>query len=251
MYMNYFKGEQYMFCTKCGAKNPEDATFCYKCGNEMYLNPESPSDMPADDKKETYTTIFGNEYTIEDESEEEKDINTFNEVSDNKTNPLSSFWGDIINFNGKMSRYDFWSATIVMAAVNIILLAICGYINSMLLWYFYDLFFLIATLSASVRRLHDINKSGAYVLLNLIPLVGQVILLIMLLQKGKAKSYSEAWWSGLFAASTLLLLLGGVYVVTTAYEYYQEQQELQEYRDDLDKSINDLENNSYDSDYDY
>ena len=185
MYMNYFKGEQYMFCTKCGAKNPEDATFCYKCGNEMYLNPESPSDMPADDKKETYTTIFGNEYTIEDESEEEKDINTFNEVSDNKTNPLSSFWGDIINFNGKMSRYDFWSATIVMAAVNIILLAICGYINSMLLWYFYDLFFLIATLSASVRRLHDINKSGAYVLLNLIPLVGQVALLIMLLQENE------------------------------------------------------------------
>ena len=174
-----------MFCTKCGAKNPEDATFCYKCGNEMYLNPESPSDMPTDDKKETYTTIFGNEYTIEDELEEEKDINTFNEVSDNKTNPLSSFWGDIINFNGKMSRYDFWSATIVMVAVNIILLAICGYINSMLLWYFYDLFFLIATLSASVRRLHDINKSGAYVLLNLIPLVGQVALLIMLLQENE------------------------------------------------------------------
>lgn len=24
-----------MFCTKCGAKNPENATFCYKCGNEM------------------------------------------------------------------------------------------------------------------------------------------------------------------------------------------------------------------------
>ena len=24
-----------MFCTKCGAKNPEDATFCYKCGGEM------------------------------------------------------------------------------------------------------------------------------------------------------------------------------------------------------------------------
>lgn len=27
-----------MFCTKCGAKNPEDATFCYKCGNEMYTD---------------------------------------------------------------------------------------------------------------------------------------------------------------------------------------------------------------------
>ena len=27
-----------MFCTKCGAKNPEDATFCYKCGNELENN---------------------------------------------------------------------------------------------------------------------------------------------------------------------------------------------------------------------
>ncbi|WP_225357197.1 zinc ribbon domain-containing protein [Ligilactobacillus salivarius] len=24
-----------MFCTKCGAENPEDAKFCFKCGNEM------------------------------------------------------------------------------------------------------------------------------------------------------------------------------------------------------------------------
>lgn len=25
-----------MFCTKCGVKNPADANFCYKCGNELY-----------------------------------------------------------------------------------------------------------------------------------------------------------------------------------------------------------------------
>lgn len=33
-----------MFCTKCGAKNPEDATFCYKCGNEMYKTSDNLSD---------------------------------------------------------------------------------------------------------------------------------------------------------------------------------------------------------------
>jgi len=33
-----------MFCTKCGAKNPEDATFCYKCGNEIYKTIEKLSD---------------------------------------------------------------------------------------------------------------------------------------------------------------------------------------------------------------
>ena len=60
MYMNYFKGEQHMFCTKCGTKNPEDAKFCYKCGNEIYKtierlsdnSPESPSvDFSSDNKK--------------------------------------------------------------------------------------------------------------------------------------------------------------------------------------------------------
>lgn len=35
MYIIHIQGEIGMFCTKCGAKNPEDATFCYKCGNEM------------------------------------------------------------------------------------------------------------------------------------------------------------------------------------------------------------------------
>ena len=33
--MNYFKGEQHIFCTKCGAENPEDAKFCFKCDNGM------------------------------------------------------------------------------------------------------------------------------------------------------------------------------------------------------------------------
>lgn len=35
MYIIHIQGEIGMFCTKCGAKNPEDATFCYKCGNEI------------------------------------------------------------------------------------------------------------------------------------------------------------------------------------------------------------------------
>ena len=31
-----------------------------------------------------------------------------------------------------------------------------------------------------IRRLHDTNKSGAYILVILIPIVGQIVLLIML-----------------------------------------------------------------------
>ena len=157
MYMNYFKGEQYMFCTKCGAKNPEDAKFCFKCGNEIYVEKTKP-------------IVDGTTVTTDGAVAEE-------------VNPLIDFWTNIINFEGKMNRHNFWVAVFVMALINIVIVSVSYGTEAMLLWYFYDLFFLIATLSASVRRLHDINKSGAYVLLNLIPLVGQVILLIMLLQE--------------------------------------------------------------------
>ena len=155
--MNYFKGEQYMFCTKCGAKNPEDAKFCFKCGNEIYVEKTKP-------------IVDGTTVTTDGTVAEE-------------VNPLIDFWTNIINFEGKMNRHNFWVAVFVMALINIVIVSVSYGTEAMILWYLYDLFFLIATLSASVRRLHDINKSGAYVLLNLIPLVGQVILLIMLLQE--------------------------------------------------------------------
>lgn len=149
-----------MFCTKCGAKNPEDATFCYKCGNEMYTD-KTTSPMVDD------TTV------------------TTDEIVAEEVNPLIDFWTNIVNFEGKMNRHNFWVAVFIMVLINIVIVAVSYGTETMILWYLYDLFFLIATLSASVRRLHDINKSGAYVLLNLIPLVGQVALLIMLLQENE------------------------------------------------------------------
>jgi len=38
----------------------------------------------------------------------------------------------------------------------------------------------ILMIDATIRRLHDTNKSGAYILIGLIPVVGQIILLILL-----------------------------------------------------------------------
>ena len=137
-----------MFCTKCGLKNPVDAIFCYKCGNKLFVGENTD----------------------------------FIESGDNF---LIDFWTNIINFDGKMNKHSFWAAVLTMSIVNIIIVALLYDTNGMLLWYLYDLFFIIATLSASVRRLHDMNRSGAYILLNLIPFVGQVVLLVMLLQKMK------------------------------------------------------------------
>lgn len=49
---------------------------------------------------------------------------------------------------------------------------------------FYSLIILLPSLAAGVRRLHDKNRSGWNYLLVFIPLVGIIVLLVFLLQKG-------------------------------------------------------------------
>ena len=83
------------------------------------------------------------------------------------------------NFNGRASRSEYWwfilFQFIVGAALGLILgsgttaQVISGLVN---------LAFFLPGLGLCVRRLHDIGKSGWYVLLALIPLVGAIILII-------------------------------------------------------------------------
>ena len=47
---------------------------------------------------------------------------------------------------------------------------------------------LIPTLAVSVRRLHDIGKSGWYYLIGLVPIVGSLILLVWFCTEGERNS---------------------------------------------------------------
>ena len=68
------------------------------------------------------------------------------------------------------------SAALTLAAYMVPALAILGFIASLVLF--------IPSLAVEVRRLHDIGKSGWYVLIRLVPLVGIVLLLIWLCSEG-------------------------------------------------------------------
>ena len=50
----------------------------------------------------------------------------------------------------------------------------------------YNLLILIPSLAVTVRRLHDVGKSGWMLLIGLIPLVGAIWLLILLLRDSEA-----------------------------------------------------------------
>jgi len=82
------------------------------------------------------------------------------------------------NFNGRSSRSEFWW----YALFTFILGAIIGFVFSGTIYTIVsgiiNLGLLLPGLGLAVRRMHDIDKSGWWVLINLIPLVGSIIFII-------------------------------------------------------------------------
>jgi uncharacterized membrane protein YhaH (DUF805 family) len=61
----------------------------------------------------------------------------------------------------------------------ILLLVVCGVLFCV------SLAFVVPGLAISVRRLHDLYKSGWWILINLIPIVGAIWFLVLMCQKGR------------------------------------------------------------------
>ena len=83
------------------------------------------------------------------------------------------FFTRYIDFNGRSRRSEFWWSSLVICIISTALGAIAPTLSG--LW---SMAILVPSIAICVRRLHDIGKSGWWYLINLIPLVGQIIVLI-------------------------------------------------------------------------
>ena len=93
------------------------------------------------------------------------------------------FFTNYANFKGCSSRSDFWYVVLCnYILVPLVIGVVCNilHLNSWAVEGIYGLIILIPSLAITVRRLHDANKSGACILLVLIPMVGWIIQLVFL-----------------------------------------------------------------------
>lgn len=86
-------------------------------------------------------------------------------------------------FTGRASRSEYWWWVLFTFVISAIVAAVfgdgtAGKIVSSLV----GLAFLLPGLGLSVRRLHDTGKSGWWILIGLIPLVGAIVLLIFFIK---------------------------------------------------------------------
>jgi len=96
-------------------------------------------------------------------------------------------------FTGRARRMEYW----MFVLFNVIFLIIASFLDSLLginyvsgmgtdvgvgpIYTIYALAVMIPSIAVAVRRLHDIGKSGWWIFISLIPLVGPIWLLVLYL----------------------------------------------------------------------
>lgn len=118
-------------------------------------------------------------------------------------NTYKKFWKNIFNFSGVASLGEYWIPVIINVILGVILTAILqmilghsiediytwgdwsaktgSLIISFIVW--------LATLSLSFRRLHDTSRSGWWILVNIIPFIGQLWFIILMLWPSRSNNY--------------------------------------------------------------
>jgi uncharacterized membrane protein YhaH (DUF805 family) len=100
-------------------------------------------------------------------------------------------------FEGRASRSEFWWYVLALIIVAVIIKLVDGALVAPMLGFepfdpmagqplsiILALVFLLPSLAVTVRRLHDIDRSGWWYFVNLVPLIGPLVLLYWEVQPG-------------------------------------------------------------------
>ena len=144
-----------MFCRKCGAQIPDGSGFCHKCGTPVGCT--AGGGMPEKTGAAAGRQPAGSMYC------------------DRSYGPFSiAGW---FHFSGRMSRLEWWGRSMIMYLLVILCVAVVAAAAAAL-----DggnravIALIVSGISLDVRRLHDMDLSGWWVLLlrvcSIIPYVG-------------------------------------------------------------------------------
>jgi uncharacterized membrane protein YhaH (DUF805 family) len=92
-----------------------------------------------------------------------------------------------VDFNGCASRSEFWWWVLFTVVVSLV----CRAVNYQLAWIF-SLVTLLPSIAVGVRRLHDTNRGGGWMLLYLLPVIGWIILIVFWVEPGQPSRYATS-----------------------------------------------------------
>lgn len=94
---------------------------------------------------------------------------------------VKSVYTNYTNFKGRARRSEYWWFYLFCVVSAVILILVEGSITgSMFLYVIFILASLIPSLAVTVRRLHDTSRSGWWILIAFVPLIGGIWLLVLM-----------------------------------------------------------------------
>ena len=154
-------GIGHIYCPNCGARLDAGVKFCNKCGTKIIIN--KPVKTP-DPKKHEVQQKYAD-----------------------KGNAFERYFINVIRskyakFSGVASRTEYWFYALFYFLILLGIILVVSFISPELAAIVASLYFLglvVPTIAMGVRRLHDINLSGWFYLITLIPYIGGLIMFIL------------------------------------------------------------------------
>ena len=93
-------------------------------------------------------------------------------------------------FQGRAHRTEYWMYTLVNFIIAVILIILSAKTGTSadngvsVLFIIYQLAIFIPTLAVTVRRLHDTDRSGWWILIGFVPIIGGIWLFILMILSG-------------------------------------------------------------------
>lgn len=197
-----------MYCVNCGNRLEKDASFCKLCGAKILSIDEVATKFCSNcGMKIPQTANFCSKCGIKQNNAEIIKKGTLV----NNPDPISLlglFYKGAFKYDERTNRRDFWITIFLNFVISLFFYGIWYLIiyvwgaeesNAMTsynLYFFFTLVMILVSfvwgiwnafsyISIEIRRLHDINRSGVWLLLVFVPFIGPIILLIMFMQPSK------------------------------------------------------------------
>ena len=97
---------------------------------------------------------------------------------------ISSGFSNYVNFRDRAARSEYWYWVLFIFVAEIVTFIIDAVIGARVTTGIFGLVTFLPGLAVAVRRLHDLDRAGWWILLSLIPLIGWIILIIWACSKG-------------------------------------------------------------------
>lgn len=105
------------------------------------------------------------------------------------TDAIRSVFSQYVGFTGRARRSEFWYFylfNIILSIVASILQRAISNSSSGIITGIVGLAIILPSLAVAVRRLHDTSRSGWWILIGLIPLIGTIVLIVFYVQDSHA-----------------------------------------------------------------